>query len=134
MIKARKAESIAQTREGSEQPRSTCDRLRNHRNELQDELDELTERYDELARHLQGLYQGQGVDRPRGPRSTSPVNPTTSSDAVTETKISRKEAETISMPSWPKMDQLDMWKGKLLSNALATPIVKFGQHGLQNPL
>ena len=38
---------------------------------------------------------------------------------VTETKISRKEAETISVPSWPKIDQLDMWKGKLLSNVLA---------------
>ena len=31
----------------------------------------------------------------------------------------RKEAETISVPSWPKIDQLDMWKGKLLSNVLA---------------
>ena len=45
LVKARKAESIAQTRdEESEQLQSTCDRLRNHRNEVQEELDELTER------------------------------------------------------------------------------------------
>ena len=41
-IKARKAESIAQTRdEEAEQLRSTCARVSDRRNELQDELNEL---------------------------------------------------------------------------------------------
>ena len=57
---------------------------------------------------------------PKG--STSPVKPTTSSEAVTKTKISRKEAETISVPSLPKIDQLDMWEGKLFSNVLAAAV------------
>ena len=95
LIKARKAESIAQNRdEESEQLRSTCDR--NHRNEVEDELDDLTERYDELVK-VQSVTLPKFLD-------VSSVKPTTSSDAATDAKISRNEAETNSVPSWPKID------------------------------
>ena len=34
-------------------------------------------------------------------------------------RISRKEAERVSIPSWPKIHQLDDWKMQLLMNALS---------------
>ena len=93
LVKARKAESIAQIRDQqAEQLQSACDTLRSHRNEAQGELAELTDRYDAV--------NDQSVVPPKFGDVTTP--------------ISRKEAETTSVPSWPKIDQLDTWKGKLL--------------------
>ena len=91
--------------------------LRNHRNEVQEKLDKLTAWYDELV-------NDQSVALPKFGDVTTPnagvhfpVKPTTS-DAATETKISRKESVSL-RGQMAKIDQLDMWKGKLLLNVLA---------------
>ena len=42
-------------------------------------------------------------------------------------RISRKEAERVSIPAWPKIHQLDNWKMQLLVNVLS--VLTHGRNG-----
>ena len=132
LTKTRKAESIVQSREEeNEKMEGTVRRIRRQRGELPEELEEAFERYEELVKESSKALPKFG-DEPKTPpglgarsRSPSPrASGTTAAVAATSStdvdpKISRKESESVNVLSWPKIDQLDLWKGKLLSNVLA---------------
>ena len=61
-------------------------------------LQQLLRLFGDVTTPPTGIAARSRSGSPKG--STSPVKRTTSTDAATETKISRKEAETISVTSW----------------------------------
>ena len=84
------------------------DRLRRERNEWRDYYDEL----------IAGWTEEEHTEEERESRST--VSESTASVIGHGTpKISRKEADKITVPNWPKIHELEFWKSQVTSNIVA---------------
>ena len=91
------------------------DRLRNDRNEWR-------EHYDELLAQWTAEWEGKGLEygEEEAHEARSEVSEALASFIdVDRPKISRKEADKVVIPNWPKIHELEYWKSQVTSNIVA---------------
>lgn len=86
------------------------ERLRRERNEWRDYYDALFAEWGEEDEHNE--------DEEHEVRSTI-SEAAVSAAAYSSSKISRKEADKITIPNWPKIHELEFWKSQVTSNIVA---------------
>ena len=90
---------------------SEADRLRDDRNEQRAYSQQL---YEELWENGERNANNEGRN---GFAEVSEIDPRESGES--KSRISRREADKIIVPAWPKSHDLDGWKSQLLSNVLS---------------
>ena len=84
-----------------------ADRLRRERNEWRDQYDEL------FAGWPGGEYEHEEEEHETRSETAASVIENT------KTKISRKEADKVNVPNWPRIHELEFWKSQVTSNVVA---------------
>ena len=88
--------------------KTPIDRLRRERNEWRDFHDEL----------IAGWTEEENAEKEHKSRSTI-SEAAVSAVGYSSSKISRKEADKITIPNWPKIHELEFWKSQVTSNIVA---------------
>ena len=89
------------------------DRLRNSRNEWREWYNEVAE-WDPDAENA----EAENAEEPAESRTEGSVAGSTGSDGV-KLKITRKEADKVVIPNWPKIHELEFWKSQVTSSIVA---------------
>ena len=89
------------------------DRLRNSRNEWREWYNEVAE-WDPDAENV----EAENVEEIAESRAEGSVAGSTGSDGV-KLKITRKEADKVVIPNWPKIHELEFWKSQVTSSIVA---------------
>ena len=97
---------------------SETDRLREDRNEYHGYCQQL---YEELNWGNEGYEENEEAEAGKAERSEAKTERAEASrtESSDKSKISRKEADKVIVPPWPKSHDLDGWKSQLLSNVLS---------------
>lgn len=90
--------------------KSDAERLRKDRNEEMENNKQLWDEMEQMEEH-QERHEGGGHFEEMGESSSKSHDD--------KPRISRREADKIAVPSWPKSHDLDSWKSQLLSNILS---------------
>lgn len=88
------------------------DRLRRERNEWREQYDEL------IAEWAEGGYENEEEEEAHEARSVMSEAMASIIDTG-KSKISRKEADKVIVPNWPKIHEVEFWKSQVTSNIVA---------------
>ena len=113
-MKAEKSKYWSEEKEARRR-QEDIDRLRSDRNEWR-------EHYDELLAQWTAEWDDKGLEYSEGEahEARSEVSEAIASFIdVDRPKISRKEADKVVIPNWPKIHELEYWKSQVTSNIVA---------------